>query len=106
MILPALKLSCVGAVTVSSNVAPRLFADLQRAFREENLDEAAQLQDLVNRCAWHSASTHSPPLIKEAMDLTGLPASAASQLGRCHLRREPTFPLSQIGGEQETISLR
>jgi 4-hydroxy-tetrahydrodipicolinate synthase len=73
LILPALKLGCVGAVTACSNVAPRLFVDLCRAFREGKLDEAARLQALVNPLRMAFGLHTFPSVIKEAMQLAGLP---------------------------------
>jgi 4-hydroxy-tetrahydrodipicolinate synthase len=84
MILPALKLGCVGTVTACSNVAPRLFVDLYRAFREGNADEAARLQDLVNPLRMAFGLHTFPSVIKVAMELAGLPA------GPC---RKPVGPM-------------
>lgn len=84
MILPALKLGCVGAVTACSNVAPRLLVDLYRAFREGNGDEAARLQDLVNPLRMAFGLHTFPSVIKVAMELAGLPA------GPC---RKPVGPM-------------
>ena len=84
MILPALKLGCVGAVSACSNVAPRLFVDLYRAFREGNPDEAARLQDLVNPLRVAFGLHTFPSVIKVAMELAGLPA------GPC---RKPVGPM-------------
>jgi 4-hydroxy-tetrahydrodipicolinate synthase len=85
MILPALKLGCAGAVTACSNVAPRLFVDLYRAFREGNLEEAARLQDLVNPLRMAFGLHTFPSVVKEAMEMAGLPA------GPC---RRPVGPMS------------
>jgi 4-hydroxy-tetrahydrodipicolinate synthase len=84
MILPALKLGCVGAVTACSNVAPRLFVDLYRSFREGNAGEAARLQDLVNPLRMAFGLHTFPSVIKVAMELAGLPA------GPC---RKPVGPM-------------
>lgn len=84
MILPALKLGCVGAVSACSNVAPRLFVDLYRAFREGRPDEAARLQELVNPLRMAFGLHTFPSVIKEAMQMAGLPA------GPC---RKPVGPM-------------
>src|ERR1035437_2926976 len=84
MILPAIKLGCVGAVSACSNVAPRLFVDLYRAFREGNPDEAARLQDLVNPLRMAFGLHTFPFVIKVAVELAGLPA------GPC---RKPVGPM-------------
>jgi 4-hydroxy-tetrahydrodipicolinate synthase len=84
MILPALKMGCAGAVTACANVAPRLFADLYRAFRDGRLDEAARLQALVDPLR-QAFSLHTfPAVIKEAMGMIGYPA------GPC---RKPVGPM-------------
>jgi len=84
MILPALKLGCTGAVSACSNVAPRLFVDLYRAFREGKADEAARLQQLVNPLRMAFGLHTFPSVIKEAMGMAGLPA------GPC---RKPVGPM-------------
>jgi len=84
MILPALKLGCVGAVSACSNVAPRLFVDLYRAFRGGDAGEAARLQDLVNPLRMAFGLHTFPSVIKVAMEMAGLPA------GPC---RKPVGPM-------------
>ena len=74
IILPALQLGCVGAVTACSNVAPRLFVHLYQAFQQGNLEEAARLQELVNPLRMAFGQHTVPSVIKEAMELVGLPA--------------------------------
>ncbi|MFB3825721.1 MAG: 4-hydroxy-tetrahydrodipicolinate synthase [Bryobacteraceae bacterium] len=84
MILTALELGCAGAVTACANVAPRLFVDLYRAFREGRKDEAARLQQFVNPLREAFALHTFPAVIKEAMEMAGLPA------GPC---RRPVGPM-------------
>jgi 4-hydroxy-tetrahydrodipicolinate synthase len=84
MILPALKLGCAGAVTACSNVTPRLFVDLYRAFQQGNLEEAARLQDLVNPLRLAFGLHTFPSVVKEAMGMAGLP------VGPC---RRPVGPM-------------
>jgi 4-hydroxy-tetrahydrodipicolinate synthase len=84
MILPALKLGCAGAVTACANVAPRLFVDLYRAFRDGRLQEATRLQGLVDPLRQAFALHTFPAVVKEAMALVGLPA------GPC---RRPVGPM-------------
>jgi 4-hydroxy-tetrahydrodipicolinate synthase len=74
MILPALKQGCAGAVTACANVAPKLFVDLYRAFRESRLDEAVRLQALVDPLRQSFALHTFPSVVKEAMMMVGLPA--------------------------------
>jgi 4-hydroxy-tetrahydrodipicolinate synthase len=74
LILDGLKLGCAGAVTACSNVAPRLFVDLYESFRRGDLETAARLQALVNPLR-KAFSLHTfPSVVKEAMELAGLPA--------------------------------
>ena len=74
MILQALKLGCIGAVTACANVAPRLFVDLYRAFRDGRMEEAARLQALVDPLRQAFALHTFPAVIKEAMAMIGYPA--------------------------------
>jgi 4-hydroxy-tetrahydrodipicolinate synthase len=91
MILPALKLGCVGAVTACANVAPRLFADLYRTYREGNLAEAARLQALVDPLRQAFALHTFPAVVKEAMAMAGVPA------GPC---RKPVGPMPEPAREK------
>lgn len=84
MILPALKLGCAGAVTACANVAPKLFVDLYRAFRESRMDDAARLQALVDPLRQTFGLHTFPSVVKEAMRMIGLPA------GPC---RKPVGPM-------------
>jgi 4-hydroxy-tetrahydrodipicolinate synthase len=86
MILPALDLGCAGAVTACANVAPRLFVDLYRAFREGRLEQAARLQALVDPLRQAFALHTFPAVIKEAMTMIGYPA------GPC---RKPVGPMPE-----------
>jgi len=84
MILPALKLGAAGAVAACSNVAPRLFVDLYRAFRVGDLEKAARLQALVDPLRQSFGLHTFPSVIKEAMRMIGFPA------GPC---RRPVGPM-------------
>ena len=84
MILPALKLGAVGAVTACANVAPGLFVDLYKAYRAGNLDEAARLQALVDPLRQAFGLHTFPSVIKEAMAMAGFSA------GPC---RKPVGPM-------------
>jgi 4-hydroxy-tetrahydrodipicolinate synthase len=71
LILEALRRGCAGTVTAYANVAPRLFVDLYRAFREGRDDDADRLQGMVTELA-ATVSLHTfPSVIKEAMRLAG-----------------------------------
>ncbi len=91
MILPALKLGAVGAVTACANVAPRLFADLYKAFRQGRLEEAARLQALVDPLRQSFALHTFPAVVKEAMAMAGFPA------GPC---RRPVGPMPPAAREK------
>jgi 4-hydroxy-tetrahydrodipicolinate synthase len=84
MILEALKLGAVGAVTACANVVPRAFVDLHNAFAAGNLDEAARLQALVEPLRKAFALATFPSVVKEAMSMAGMP------VGRC---RRPVGPM-------------
>jgi 4-hydroxy-tetrahydrodipicolinate synthase len=74
LILDGLRRGCVGCVAAYANVAPRLFVDLYRAFREGRMADAERLQGLVTKLA-ATVSLHTfPSVIKEAMRLAGRPA--------------------------------
>jgi 4-hydroxy-tetrahydrodipicolinate synthase len=86
MILPGLAKGCAGAVTACANVAPRLFVDLYRAFRENRMEEAARLQALVDPLRQAFGLHTFPAVVKEAMAMAGMPA------GPC---RRPVGPMPQ-----------
>jgi 4-hydroxy-tetrahydrodipicolinate synthase len=86
MILPALKLGCSGAVTACANVAPKLFVDLYRAFRESRIDDATRLQSLVDPLRQTFGLHTFPSVVKEAMRMVGVPA------GPC---RKPVGPMPE-----------
>ena len=86
MILAALKLGCVGAVTACANVAPRLFVDLYRAFRSGDVTEAARLQALADPLRQAFGLHTFPSVVKEAMRMIGFPA------GPC---RRPVGPMPE-----------
>lgn len=86
MILDALRLGAIGAVTACANVAPRAFVDLYKAFVSGNLDEAARLQALVDPLRQAFALATFPSVVKEAMSMAGMP------VGRC---RRPVGPMPE-----------
>jgi 4-hydroxy-tetrahydrodipicolinate synthase len=74
LIVAGLDNGLVGSVTALANIAPRLFVELYRAYREGRRAEAERLQALVNgMCGWVLAHTF-PSMLKEAMILAGRPA--------------------------------
>ncbi|HWQ54933.1 MAG TPA: 4-hydroxy-tetrahydrodipicolinate synthase [Bryobacteraceae bacterium] len=96
MILPALKLGCAGAVTACANVAPRLFVDLYRAFRNGDEETAVRLQALVDPLRQAFGLHTFPSVIKEAMRIIGYPA------GPC---RKPVGPMPQEAREKLRVVL-
>jgi 4-hydroxy-tetrahydrodipicolinate synthase len=91
MILQGLELGCAGAVTACANVAPRLFVDLYRAFREGNREEAERLQALADPLRQSFGLHTFPSVVKTAMEMVGLPA------GPC---RRPVGPMPQAAREK------
>jgi len=72
----ALDNQLAGTVSALANIAPRLFVDLYRAWRENRRPEAERLQKLVDgMCDWVLAHTF-PSMIKEAMGMAGRPVGA------------------------------
>ncbi len=91
LLLEALRRGCAGSVAAYANVAPRLFTDLYRAFREGRAAEADRLQGMVTALA-ATVSLHTfPSVIKEAMRCAGRPA------GPC---RRPIGPVPPDAAEQ------
>jgi 4-hydroxy-tetrahydrodipicolinate synthase len=73
LILTCLEQGCAGTVTAFANVAPRLFTDLYRAFRAGDRTEAARLRGLIADLNTTVTLHTFPGVIKEAMELAGLP---------------------------------
>jgi 4-hydroxy-tetrahydrodipicolinate synthase len=91
LIIQALDNRLAGTVTALANIAPRLFVDLYRAYREDRRADAQRLQSLVDSmCDWVLAHTF-PGMLKEAMRLAGRPA------GVC---RKPVGPVPPKAREQ------
>jgi 4-hydroxy-tetrahydrodipicolinate synthase len=74
LILPALEQGCAGSVTGGANIAPELFVSLYRAFHEGHRQEAARLQALASQLEKINELHTFPSVIKEAMNMSGLPA--------------------------------
>jgi len=84
LVLAALERGCAGTVNACANVAPKLYVDLYRAFREGRRDEAARLQALASELGATVGLHTFPSMMKEAMAIAGLPA------GPC---RKPVGPV-------------
>ena len=74
LLLPGLEGGCAGAVTTGANIAPRLFADLYRAFLQGQREEARRLQELATELGRALGLHTFPAAAKEAMRMIGLPA--------------------------------
>jgi 4-hydroxy-tetrahydrodipicolinate synthase len=74
LILPALEQGCAGSVTGGANIAPELFVALYRAFREGRREEASRLHSLACEIDRINQLHTFPSVIKEAMNMAGLPA--------------------------------
>jgi 4-hydroxy-tetrahydrodipicolinate synthase len=99
MILEGLKRGCVGAVTACANVVPRAFVDLYQAYRAGDLDGGARLQALVEPLRQAFSLATFPSVVKEAMNMIGLPA------GRCRrpVGSMPPEARSQLATILETL---
>jgi len=76
LLVAALDHQLAGCVTALANIAPRLFVDLYRAWREGRRGDADRLHALVTgMCDWVLAHTF-PSMIKEAMAMAGRPVGA------------------------------
>jgi 4-hydroxy-tetrahydrodipicolinate synthase len=73
LILEGLRRGCAGCVAAYANIAPRLFVDLYRAFREGRNEDAGRLQGMVTALAATVGLHTFPSVIKEAMRLAGRP---------------------------------
>jgi 4-hydroxy-tetrahydrodipicolinate synthase len=74
LVLSALEQGCAGTVNASANVAPKLYVDLYRAFREGRRDEAARLQELASELGATVGLHTFPSMMKEALNTVGLRA--------------------------------
>jgi 4-hydroxy-tetrahydrodipicolinate synthase len=69
--LPALKRGGAGVISGSSNIVPRLFVELYRAFREGDLATAERLQSLVDQLSPCLRLHTFPSVVKEAAGIGG-----------------------------------
>jgi 4-hydroxy-tetrahydrodipicolinate synthase len=102
LIVEALDNRLAGTVTALANIAPRLFVDLYRAWRENRRPEAERLQGLVTgMCGWVLAHTF-PSMLKEAMRMAGRPMGACRKpIGAVppDARKRLAAGLEQLRGE-------
>jgi 4-hydroxy-tetrahydrodipicolinate synthase len=73
ILLEAWQRGCSGSVTACANIAPRLFVDLYRAFREGRLDQARRLQVLAAELGTAVGLHTFPSVLKAAMRVAGFP---------------------------------
>jgi 4-hydroxy-tetrahydrodipicolinate synthase len=85
VLLPALEAGAAGVMSGGANIAPKLFIDMYRAFRQGRREEAVRLQELASSLEKTYALQTFPAAIKEAMRMIGLAA------GPC---RKPVRPLA------------
>jgi 4-hydroxy-tetrahydrodipicolinate synthase len=73
-ILPSLDSGATGAFAAGANIAPRLYVELYRAWREGRAAEAARMQQW-SRELYATLALHTfPGVVKEAMQMAGLSA--------------------------------
>ena len=96
ILLDAWQQGCAGSVTACANIAPRLFVDLYKCFREGRIEEARHLQSLAAELG-NAVGLHTfPGLIKEALQLAGFGA------GVC---RKPIGPMPDDARRNLTVVL-
>lgn len=100
LIYPALCCGCVGAVAATANVAPDLAVGIYKAMQTGNHILARELQRKLSPLRQAFTLGTFPAVIKEALELIGLPAGPArspvaplDETARCELKRI----LSQMG---------
>jgi 4-hydroxy-tetrahydrodipicolinate synthase len=86
ILLEGLQRGCIGGVTACANIAPRLYVDLYRAYREGRSEEAGRLQALSAEFAGAIGLHTFPSILKEAMRQAGFP------VGYC---RRPIGPVPE-----------
>ena len=86
-----------GCISVTANIAPKLCADMQRAWRDRDLDTVMRIQDLL--MPLHSAMfcETSPGPVKYA----------ASLLGKCSAEmRLPMCPITEQSKEKVRAAMK
>ena len=95
LIYPALCCGCVGAVAATANVAPDLAVGIYKAMQVGNHIMARELQRKLSPLRQAFTLGTFPAVIKEALELIGLPAGPA---------RSPVAPLDEAArGELKHI---
>jgi 4-hydroxy-tetrahydrodipicolinate synthase len=97
LVLAALDAGCAGCVAACANIAPRVFVELYRAFREGRRADAERLHALAAELSgWHALHTFPSP-VKEAMRIIGFSA------GPC---RKPVGPMPPEARQKLTASVK
>jgi 4-hydroxy-tetrahydrodipicolinate synthase len=86
ILLDAWQRGCAGSVTACANIAPQLFVDLYRNFREGRTEEARRLQTLAAELGSAVGLHTFPGVIKEALQIAGF------DVGLC---RKPIGPMPE-----------
>jgi 4-hydroxy-tetrahydrodipicolinate synthase len=90
--LPILSLGGVGVISVASNVAPKLVAEMVRAFRRGDLEGARELHYRLSPLFKALFLETNPAPVKAALEMMSLPAGA------------PRLPLVEVSQQtQETL---
>jgi 4-hydroxy-tetrahydrodipicolinate synthase len=74
LLLPGLECGCAGGSATGIDIAPQLFVDLYRAFRQGQREAARRLQALATELGRTLGLHTFPAAVKEAMQIIGLPA--------------------------------
>ena len=82
--VPYLAVGGHGCISVTGNIAPKLCADMQRAWREGDLKTCMELQDRLTPVHMALFSETSPGPVKYAAELLGL-CSAETRLPLCEI---------------------
>jgi 4-hydroxy-tetrahydrodipicolinate synthase len=111
IVLAALEAGCAGTVNAAGNIAPKVFVDLYRAWREGRKSDAERLQALGTEMAAALGLHTFPSVVKEALEMAGIPVGPCRKpIGRLpdesrrklaalieHLRVEGMLPVKAGG---------
>jgi 4-hydroxy-tetrahydrodipicolinate synthase len=73
IMLAALEAGCAGTINAAANIAPKLFVDLYRHYREHRREEALRLQILAAETNVALGLHTFPSVVKEGLAMVGLP---------------------------------
>lgn len=89
--LPILALGGVGVISVASNVAPKLVAEMVRAFRRGDLEGARELHYRLSPLFKALFLETNPAPVKAALEMMDLPAGA------------PRLPLTEVSQQTREV---